>query len=422
MTDEVRISDAERERYVDLLRHHCADGRLTLDEFSDRVGAVYEAKTSTDIERVLTDLPGGGQVVPVVSVGSIQSVASAGDRSMTRRKAAVKRIWAVFSSSHPPRRWRVDEELVVSAVFGNATIDLRNAEVTAAEIDITAVAVFGNIQITVPEGLEVELDGFAAFGQKGGRIRDVPVLPGTPVVKVHAFAVFGQVWVSTPRARGSKGSSPRSMSMSMSMPPLPLLTPPQPPVFLRGIEAVADEVASEWPALRSRVAPEGTVTIMFSDIEGFTAMNERLGDYRAQSVLRDHNKLVRRKLDEYDGFEVKVQGDGFMMAFGSAARALRFAVALQQDLAEYNETAEESIRVRMGLHTGEAIRDADDFLGSTVNLASRIAAAARGEEILVSALLRELCAPTGEFTFDSGREMELKGLSQPHRVYSVIWR
>ena len=75
----------------------------------------------------------------------------------------------------------------------------------------------------------------------------------------------------------------------------------------------------------------------------------------------------------------------------------------------------------MGLHTGEAIRDADDFLGSTVNLASRIATAARGGEILVSALLRELCASSGEFAFDDGQELELKGLSQPHRVFSVGW-
>ena len=211
------------------------------------------------------------------------------------------------------------------------------------------------------------------------------------------------------------------------MPAPPVVIPPVPvmpsiPRLVRGIEAVAGSVASEWPALRSRVAPEGTVTIMFSDIEGFTSINERLGDYRAQAILRDHNKIVRKKLDEYDGFEVKVNGDGFMIAFSSAARALRFAVALQQDLAEYNESADEAIRVRMGLHTGEAIRDADDFLGSTVNLASRIAAAARGDEILVSALLRELCAPTGEFAFDNGREMELKGLSQPHRVFAVVWR
>ena len=143
---------------------------------------------------------------------------------------------------------------------------------------------------------------------------------------------------------------------------------------------------------------------------------------RAQEVLREHYKLVREELLTHRGFEVKVHGDGFMVAFDSAARALRCAQAIQRRQREWTEQHPDTpLRVRMGLHTGEAIRDADDFLGSTVNLASRIATAARGDEILVSSLLKELCASSGEFDFDRGQEIELKGLSQPHRVFAVSW-
>jgi class 3 adenylate cyclase len=432
---EVRISDAERERFVDILRRHCGEGRLTLDEFSDRVGHVFGARTVADAQVALADLP-----VPELPLGTGAAV--------PRRRAAARRLWAIMSQSYPRGRWRVSGELTAISVLGSTVIDLRQAEVETDEVVITAVAVLGSVFITVPEGIDVELEGIAIMGSKGGRIRNVPVVPGTPTVRIRAYPVMGSVWVRTPprpgepdswtgetaRARGPHRHdhhgaryASASVGAAPAAPPAPSAPPakekPQKEKRPRhGIEAVAADAAASWPSIRPGVAPDGTVTIMFSDIEGFTAINERLGDYRMQSILRDHNKIVRQKLDEYDGFEVKVNGDGFMVAFSSAARALRCAVALQEALTDYNDDADEPVRVRIGLHTGEAIRDADDFLGSTVNLASRIAEAARGEEIFVSALLRELCAPTGEFTFDQGREMDLKGLSRPHRVYTVLWR
>jgi class 3 adenylate cyclase len=81
-----------------------------------------------------------------------------------------------------------------------------------------------------------------------------------------------------------------------------------------------------------------------------------------------------------------------------------------------------ALQVRIGLHTGEAIREEDDFFGRNVIVASRIAARARGGEILVSALLKELTESAGEFLFDEGDDVELKGLTGTHRVYTVNWR
>ncbi|MDP2674150.1 MAG: protein kinase [Dehalococcoidia bacterium] len=195
------------------------------------------------------------------------------------------------------------------------------------------------------------------------------------------------------------------------------LTSPQ-----TSIDAVAATVYADKPDLRSHAAPDGTVTIMFSDIEGSTALAERLGDRRFIELLREHNTLVREKLKAHGGFEVKSEGDGFMLAFQSARRALQCAIDIQQALAAHNEMAKEPVKVRIGLHTGEAIKEGDDFFGKHVNLAARVAGQAAGGEILVSSLLKELTESAGEFTFGDGRAVGLKGISGRHRLFEVQWQ
>jgi len=147
-------------------------------------------------------------------------------------------------------------------------------------------------------------------------------------------------------------------------------------------------------------------------------MMERLGDQKWMEVLREHNKIVRRNVKAHGGFEVKSEGDGFMLAFQSARKALQCAIETQRAFAE---TAEPPIRVRIGLHTGEVIREGEDFFGKHVNLAARIAGQASGGEILVSSLLKELTDSGGDIPFGEEREVELKGLSGSHRVYEVVW-
>ncbi|MEX1255963.1 MAG: protein kinase [Dehalococcoidia bacterium] len=187
------------------------------------------------------------------------------------------------------------------------------------------------------------------------------------------------------------------------------------------IDTVAVVINAERPDLRSHAAPDGTVTLLFTDIEGSTSLNERLGDQRWMDILRVHHAIVRDQIAAHGGFEVKSQGDGFMVAFGSARRALECAIAVQRAVSSLGEKAEEPYRLRVGLHTGEAIREADDFYGRHVNLAARIAGQARGDEILVSSLLKELTDSAGEFEFDEGREVTLKGISGTQRVYGVRW-
>jgi len=224
---------------------------------------------------------------------------------------------------------------------------------------------------------------------------------------------------------------------------------------LTSIDRVAISVHAEKPDLRPHAAPDGTVTIMFSDIEGSTAMNERLGDKRWLELLREHNAIVRGQVRDYGGFEVKSAGDGFMLAFQSARRALECAIAIQrafggergvgarrrdeeaqpQGVADIEgeiesetgpgasplQRSKSEIRVRIGLHTGEAIKEGEDFFGRHVNLAARVAGQAKAGEVLVSSLLKELTESAGEFSFGEAREVELKGLAGKHRVFAALW-
>ena len=142
-------------------------------------------------------------------------------------------------------------------------------------------------------------------------------------------------------------------------------------------------------------------------------MTERLGDRRAQELLRSHNTDIRRETAAHHGFEVKSQGDGFMVAFSSARRALECAIAIQQAMAA--EQSEESVRVPIGLHTGEAIKEGVDFFGKSVILAACIASQAHGEQILVSSLLKALVESSRQFDFGDAQDVELKGLADRTR-------
>jgi len=186
------------------------------------------------------------------------------------------------------------------------------------------------------------------------------------------------------------------------------------------VDEVAETVAAERPSLTRAAAPDGTVTILFSDIEGSTAINDRLGDVRWLELLRAHNRIVRKQVEACGGFEVKSQGDGFMIAFASARRAIHCAQAIQEAISrKLDHHPDGPIRVRIGLHTGEAIREETDFYGRNVAVAARIADQARGGEILASSVVKHLTESAGDIAFSDARDVELAGLAGTHAVYAV---
>jgi len=187
----------------------------------------------------------------------------------------------------------------------------------------------------------------------------------------------------------------------------------------KSVDDIAEAVSESRPDLSATSAPDGTVTIAFTDIEDSLRLNSMLGDRRWLDVLRAHNDVVTHVTVEHGGAVVKNQGDGFMLAFASARTALTCARAIEQAIAETFRDPGSAIRVRIGLHVGEAVRETDDFFGHTVSYAARIASAAEGGEILVSSLVRALLAQTGEFEFERPREVVLKGVEGTQKVYPL---
>ena len=185
------------------------------------------------------------------------------------------------------------------------------------------------------------------------------------------------------------------------------------------IAALASGALSDAPRVRRAAAPDGTLTLMFSDIEGSTALNERLGDRGWLDILEQHNRLVREQLRRHRGDEVK--------AFGRPGDAVACAVATQRAIAARRWKVGDAgrrpgaIRVRMGLHCGEVVRRGDDFLGLNVAIAARVAQHARGGEILVSAAIVESLEGEPGTNLGEPRRVRFKGIADAQLVYPVAW-
>jgi class 3 adenylate cyclase len=183
--------------------------------------------------------------------------------------------------------------------------------------------------------------------------------------------------------------------------------------FLGGSAPDYTSVANE----RTRT-PGGLRTILFTDLVGHTEMMQRLGDERGREVLREHERITRDLLKQHGGAEVKTMGDGFMASFSSVTRAMDCAIALQRAFAAHEG---EPLQVRVGLNAGEPIEEDGDLFGSTVIMASRVAAKAAAGEILIPEPLRHLLTGKSYVYADRGETM-LKGFEDAVRLYEVRWR
>ena len=187
--------------------------------------------------------------------------------------------------------------------------------------------------------------------------------------------------------------------------------------FLAGHAAPAPTTAPS-PA----VAPGSSFrTVLFTDLVGHTEMMQRLGDARGREVLREHERITRETLKQHGGAEVKTMGDGFLASFGSVTAAVDCAIALQRAFATHTESMSEPLHVRVGLNAGEPIEEDGDLFGSTVILASRIAANAGAGEILIPESVRGLLSGK-QFLFSDRGEFVPKGFEDAVRLFEVRWR
>jgi class 3 adenylate cyclase/tetratricopeptide (TPR) repeat protein len=163
------------------------------------------------------------------------------------------------------------------------------------------------------------------------------------------------------------------------------------------------------------------VTIMFTDVEGSTAMHTAKGDIEARRLLVACGEVVLTESTEQGGRVIKSTGDGFMIAFSSPRCAVRCALGIKRALAEHRQRdPDRGLRVRAGVHTGEVVEEDGDLHGAAVAAAARICAKAQGGEVLVSAVVRELCGTLPEAVFRDRGHLTLKGFPGRWHLFRVI--
>ncbi|HET8755986.1 MAG TPA: DUF1707 domain-containing protein [Solirubrobacteraceae bacterium] len=180
---ELRVSDDDREATVARLRVAGGEGRLTLEELAERVELADAARTRGDLDALTADLP--------------RAAAGEGERK--------DRGWivAIMGGAERRGRWRPARSTIVVTVMGGAELDLREAEL-ADGVRITAITIMGGIGIAVPDGVSVEMGGFAFMGTNGGPRDRVPPLRSAPTVSVRAFSLMGGVGVERKRSRHAR--------------------------------------------------------------------------------------------------------------------------------------------------------------------------------------------------------------------------
>jgi hypothetical protein len=173
---EVRASDVERERVALVLRDHAVAGRLSLEELSARLEEAYAARTLAELERVTRELPD--------------------TPSPTIRPRPARLSGVLFGHVERKGRWRVARRNVSLVAWGDLDLDLRHAQIESGAVTLVLLVLFGNADVYVPEGLEVDVGGLTVFGHRHDWGRDVPGRPDAPLVRVRIFSLFGtaDVW------------------------------------------------------------------------------------------------------------------------------------------------------------------------------------------------------------------------------------
>lgn len=171
---ELRASDAEREQTASALGDAAAEGRLTLEELTDRLDGAYAAKSRGELEALTADLP----------------QLRAGPRTPRRKSIGI------IGGTELSGRFRVEGVLTVVTVIGGAEIDLREAELIGHELEIRCYSVLGGIEITVPDGVDVSVELVAVLGGREVRL-GTPPRPGAPLIRITGFCALGGVEVQT---------------------------------------------------------------------------------------------------------------------------------------------------------------------------------------------------------------------------------
>ncbi|MDH3958694.1 MAG: DUF1707 domain-containing protein, partial [Actinomycetota bacterium] len=211
----VLISDADRARMADVIGNAYAEGRLTPEEYEDRLTATMAARTAADLVPVVDGLPPAtvaAALAPLVGVDVTPLQATAGTtpgwHAPAGAQSSSSSVVAVFGGATRKGEWIVPAQLTAFAMFGGVELDLTRVTFAQQESEIVAVAVMGGVEITVPEGLTVHVDGvgiFGGFDQKA----EGPGQPGAPVLRIKGAAFFGGVEVKRKSRKKRLGGTDR---------------------------------------------------------------------------------------------------------------------------------------------------------------------------------------------------------------------
>jgi pilus assembly protein CpaF len=200
------------------------------------------------------------------------------------------------------------------------------------------------------------------------------------------------------------------------------------PVLLRSVaEGLGQQVNASQPLTPETIIgslsvgqTEGTVTIMFTDMEGSTNLLSTRGFTESHEIMKAYETIIDEQVAEHAGRRIKGLGDGLMVSFGSSRHGVECALDIQSAIAEYSkQNPERKIRIRIGINTGEVVEEAGDIFGAAVNVAARVAGKAKGGEILVSDVVRQLVGPLAEIKFDFRGAYKLKGFPDRWRLHKV---
>ncbi len=174
---DLRASDADRDRALAMLGEAMSDGRLTVDEHSERIQRAFAARTLGELAELTADL----------AVPSAQPVRLDGGRVIT----------GIFGPARRDGRWVVPENMTVTAMFGEVEVDFTQAILQTSRVQLYATVFGGRLRVIVPDGVSVIVSGHMVLGRKRGRT-PAPAGPGTPVIEVKALVLGGELDVRTP--------------------------------------------------------------------------------------------------------------------------------------------------------------------------------------------------------------------------------
>lgn len=195
----LRASDADREATVTLLRSHFVEGRLTLEDLSDRIRQAYAAQTRGELSELTADLP-QDSAQSFSSPASLSPPSASPTLSSSTRSIAqhmVRTSIAILGQVTRRGRWRLDDNSTAIALMGQVTLDLRAAEIPQAEITLNALTCMGSVEIIVPPGVDVDISGIPICGSTEAHIDSSAIPLNAPVLHIRAFAFMGSITART---------------------------------------------------------------------------------------------------------------------------------------------------------------------------------------------------------------------------------